>query len=77
MCLYEVCLELTTVYLDRGTISATSHMNDLQEHVSPYPPFEPAPMPANAKDAHFILILVIIIWTVGFVLVLRMGRQSK
>jgi len=52
-------------------------MNALQEHVSPYPPFESAPMPANAKEAHFILMLVIIIWAVGFVLVLRMDRQSK
>jgi hypothetical protein len=52
-------------------------MNDLQEHVSPYPPFESVPMPANAREAHFILMLVIIIWAVGFVLVLRMDRQSK
>jgi hypothetical protein len=75
--LYGFRPELATVHLDRGTISANPHMNHLQEHVSPYPPFESVPMPANARDAHFILILVIIIWTVGFVLVLRMGRQSK
>jgi hypothetical protein len=65
------------VHLDRGIISANPHMNALQEHVSPYPPFESAPMPANAKEAHFILMLVIIIWAVGFVLVLRMDRQGK
>ena len=52
-------------------------MNDLQEHASPYPPFESVPMPANARDAHFILIIVIIMWTVGFILILRMGRKSK
>jgi hypothetical protein len=52
-------------------------MNALQEHVSPYPPFQSVPMPRNAKDAHFILMLVIIVWTVGFVLVLRMGRKNK
>ena len=52
-------------------------MNDLQEHASPYPPFESVPMPANAREAHFILMLVIIIWAVGFVLILWMDRQSK
>ncbi len=52
-------------------------MNALQEHVSPYQPFESVPMPQNARDAHLILIIVIIIWTVGFVLILRMDRQSK
>jgi hypothetical protein len=52
-------------------------MNDLQEHVSPYPPFQPPPMPQNAKEAHFILIIAMITWVVGLVLVLRMGRQSK
>jgi len=52
-------------------------MNALQEHASPYPPFESMPMPANAREAHFILMLVIIIWAVGFALVLRMGKQSK
>ena len=69
--------ELATVYLDRGIISANPHMNALQEHASPYPPFESMPMPANAREAHFILMLVIIIWAVGFALVLRMGKQSK
>jgi hypothetical protein len=52
-------------------------MNDLQEHVSPYPPFQPAPMPENARDAHFILIIVMITWMVGLVLVLRMGKKHK
>jgi hypothetical protein len=52
-------------------------MNDLQEHVSPYPPFESVPMPANAREAHFLLVLVIVTWMVGFVLILRMGKRSK
>jgi hypothetical protein len=52
-------------------------MNDLQEHVSPYPPFQPAPMPANATEAHFLVGLVIVTWMVGFVLVLRMGKKNK
>jgi hypothetical protein len=77
MFLYDFRPELTTVHLGRGIISANPHMNALQEHVSPYPPFQSAPMPRNAKDAHFILMLVIIVWTVGFVLVLRMGRKNK
>ena len=77
MFLYGLRPGLATVYLSRGIISANPHMNDLQEHVSPYPPFESVPMPANARDAHFILMLVIIIWAVGFVLILRMGRETK
>jgi uncharacterized membrane protein len=52
-------------------------MNAMQEHVSPYPPFEPAPMPQNAREAHFILIIVMITWVVGLLLVLRMGKQNK
>jgi hypothetical protein len=52
-------------------------MNAMQEHVSPYPPFQSAPMPANAQEAHFILVIAMITWIVGLVLVLRMGRQSK
>jgi hypothetical protein len=52
-------------------------MNALQEHVSPYPPFQSAPMPANARQGHFLLGLVIVTWMVGFVLVLRMGRKNK
>jgi hypothetical protein len=68
---------LTTVYLDRGIISTDPHMNALQEHVSPYPPFESVPMPANAGEAHFILIIVIVTWMVGFTLLLRMGGRSK
>ena len=77
MLLYGFRPELATVHLDRGIISANPHMNDLQEHASPYPPFESMPMPANAREAHFILMLVIIIWAVGFALILRMGKQSK
>jgi hypothetical protein len=52
-------------------------MNDLQEHASPYPPFQSVPMPGNAKEAHFLLVLAIIMWTVGFTLILRMGRKNK
>jgi len=52
-------------------------MNALQEHVSPYPPFESVPMPANAKEAHFLLGLVIVTWMVGFLLLLRMGKNNK
>jgi hypothetical protein len=75
--LYGFRSELATVQLGRGTISANPHMNDLQEHVSPYPPFESVPMPANAREAHFLLVLVIVTWMVGFVLILRMGKRSK
>ena len=77
MFLYDFRPELATVHLSRSIIIANPHMNDLQEHVSPYPPFESVPMPANAREAHFILMLVIIIWAVGFVLVLRTGKQGK
>jgi len=52
-------------------------MNDLQEHASPYPPFQSVPMPENAREAHLILLIVLIIWTVGFTLILRMGGRSK
>ena len=65
------------MHLGRGIISANPHMNDLQEHVSPYPPFESVPMPANAKEAHFLLGLVIVTWMVGFLLLLRMGKNNK
>jgi hypothetical protein len=75
--LYGFRSELATVQLSRGIISANPHMNDLQEHVSPYPPFESVPMPANAREAHFLLVLVIVTWMVGFVLILRMGKRSK
>jgi hypothetical protein len=51
-------------------------MNDLQEHASPYPPFQSVPMPQNAKEAHLILLIVLIIWTVGFTLILRMGKNK-
>jgi hypothetical protein len=75
--LYGFRPELATVDLDRGIISANPHMNDLQEHVSPYPPFQSVPVPQNAKEAHFILLIVVIIWTVGLVLILRRDRKSK
>ena len=77
MFLYGFRTELTTVHLGRDTISANPHMNALQEHVSPYHPFESVPMPANAREAHFILIIVIVTWMVGFTLLLRMGGRSK
>ena len=77
MFLYGFRSELTTVHLGRGIISANPHMNALQEHASPYPPFESVPMPSNAREAHFILIIVIVTWMVGFTLLLRMGRKSK
>jgi hypothetical protein len=51
-------------------------MNDPQEHVSPYPPFQSVPMPRNAKDAYFILIIVMITWMVGFALLLRTGKKK-
>jgi hypothetical protein len=75
--LYGFRPELATVHLDRGIISANPHMNALQEHASPYPPFESVPMPANATEAHFLLVLVIVTWMVGLVLVLRMGKKNK
>jgi hypothetical protein len=77
MFLYGFRSELATVHLGRGIISANPHMNALQEHVSPYPPFQPAPMPANATETHFLVGLVIVTWMVGFVLVLRMGKRNK
>jgi hypothetical protein len=52
-------------------------MNDLQEHASPYPPFQSVPMPENAKEAHFLLLIALIMLTVGFAVVLRMGRKNK
>ena len=52
-------------------------MNDLQEHASSYPPFQSVPMPENAREAHIILIIVIITWMVGFILLLRPGRKNK
>jgi hypothetical protein len=75
--LYGFRSKLATVQLGRGIISANPHMNDLQEHLSPYPSFESVPMPANAKEAHFLLVLVIVTWMVGFILILRMGKRSK
>jgi hypothetical protein len=70
-------LELATVYLYRGTINANSHMNAWQEHINPYPPFQPAPMPQNAKDAHALLAIVIVTWVLGFVLLLWIDRRKK
>jgi hypothetical protein len=52
-------------------------MNATQEHVSPYPPFEPVPMPQNARDAHLILIIMAIIWMVGLVFLLRPDKNNK
>jgi thiosulfate reductase cytochrome b subunit len=52
-------------------------MNDPQEHASPYPPFESVPMPQNARDAHFILIIMCILWIVGFTLLFRLGKKNK
>jgi hypothetical protein len=52
-------------------------MNDLQEHASPDPPFQTVPMPQNAREAHFLLIILIIMWTLGFGWVLRRGRKNK
>jgi hypothetical protein len=75
--LYGFSSGLATVYLGRGIISANPHMNDLQEHASPYPPFESVPMPQNARESHFLLIIFIILWTVGFGVVLRMGKKDK
>jgi hypothetical protein len=69
--------ELTTVYLSRGTISANPHMNDRQELVNPYPPFQPVPMPQNAKEAHTLLAIVIVTWALGFVLLLWIDRKRK
>lgn len=51
-------------------------MNDTQEHASSYPPFQPVPMPENAAEGHFLLVLVIIMWAVGLVLVVRMGKNK-
>jgi hypothetical protein len=77
MFLYDFSSGLATVYLSRGIISANPHMNDLQEHASPYPPFQSMPMPENAREAHVVLIIVIITWMVGFTLLLRQGKKNK
>jgi hypothetical protein len=52
-------------------------MNDRQELVNPYPPFQPIPMPRNAKDAHTLLAIVIVTWALGFVLLLWIDRRKK
>jgi hypothetical protein len=75
--LYGFHPELATVHLDRGIISANPHMNAAQEHVSPYPPFQSVPMPRNAHEAHLILLIMLIIWTLGFTLIWRLGSGNK
>jgi hypothetical protein len=52
-------------------------MNDWQEHVDPDPPFPPVPMPANAKEAHTLLAIVMVTWVLGLVLILRTGKKKK
>jgi hypothetical protein len=52
-------------------------MNDWQEHVYPDPPFPPVPMPANAKEAHTLLAIVMVTWVLGFVLLLWIDRKKK
>jgi len=52
-------------------------MNDRQEHVNPDPPFQPIPMPRNARDAHTLLAIVIVTWVLGFVLLLWIDRKKK
>jgi hypothetical protein len=52
-------------------------MNAAQEHVSPYPPFQSVPMPRNAHEAHLILLIMLIIWTLGFTLIWRLGSGNK
>jgi len=47
-----------------------------QEHISPYPPFQPAPMLRNAAEERFLFILVIVIWT-GLGLMLWMKRRRR
>jgi hypothetical protein len=52
-------------------------MQDTQELVNPYPPFQPIPMPRNAKDAHTLLAIVIVTWVLGFALLLWIDRKKK
>lgn len=50
---------------------------NVQEYVSSYPPFQPAPMPENAAEAHFILLLAIVTWMVAFTLLGMSSRKNK
>jgi hypothetical protein len=52
-------------------------MNDRQELVNPDSPFQPAPMPRNEQEAHTILAIVIVIWALGFGLLLWIDRRKK
>jgi len=52
-------------------------MQDTQEHVNPYPPFPPVPMPRNAHDEHALLAIVIVTWVLGFALLLWIDRKKK
>jgi uncharacterized membrane protein len=52
-------------------------MNDRQELVNPYSPFQPVPMPRNAQEAHTLLAIVIVIWVLGFALLLWIDRKKK
>jgi hypothetical protein len=49
-------------------------MNGRQEHVDPYPPI---PMPGNAQDAHTLLAILIVTWTLGLILLLWIDRKKK
>jgi len=48
-----------------------------QEHVSSHPPFLPAPMPRNAAEERFLLVLLIVVWTVGLGLMLWMELRRR
>jgi hypothetical protein len=52
-------------------------MNHPQAHTSSFPPFQPAPLPRNEADAHFLLVLVVVVWTIGMGLMLWTGRRNN
>jgi hypothetical protein len=52
-------------------------MNYRQEHVNPHPPFLPAPMPRNAAEERFLLLLLIVVWAVGLALTLWIELRRR
>ena len=50
-------------------------MNHWQAHVCSYALLQQPPEPRNAEDEHALGVFVILIWLVGFGLMLWMGRR--
>jgi hypothetical protein len=48
-----------------------------QAHISSFPPFQPAPLPRNEADVHFLQVIVVVVWVVGMGLMLWTGRGSN